>query len=540
MDRADTPCDDANKENAKQNFEEPDLNGEEMNEQPSHDDPEILVSHIDAMDEEPDENFATQRHNTVDTPTSKEYEQESIECVVSPPAPVRKVLKIIPTQSQTEELEPKRKSPELETPQERKESPPKKKSHKNADQPVEAKPTSPIETVEIAPVLGRKTKQKKFKAPTFKKKPQPPPAPIVDQVPEAPKESIPQKAVAEADERKVNDSKFTLQVDLSDYNQGTQELNLDLDEFVAKIEHMRLLSKTLTDLVQVLETESTNSDEFIRRFEGVAQSMTPAQFVESALNPLISTAHRLVHALRVQHKKNKEFESKNMRGSAWTSDQWHEQLTGLEKVVGDLQESRDVLMHIHEAGQKDAEFDSDSEVESVDHHDPDDNGPALMSPERYLQGIVYSLYQLVRGALSQPVGKYKGRRFKAKKLLKADPLYCLAAATGLSPNDIANMNAAQKRRFVDVIQREYPDPVRFITSILETGHPVHFNDLYLMCMENAISVMSNELPALQKEELRLQRRLEEVRARNQEWKPDVEKILGVRYPSDEEWIDEDE
>jgi hypothetical protein len=515
----------------------------EMADQGDHGDSSIPADPVEEDPPPQEDPPSAEEPMSVELPPNVDISNDSIQSVPSPP-PVRKVLKIVPTQSQSDS-ESKRKSPELEAPQDRKESPPKKKSQKKMDPPVEPpKSTSPIEAVEIAPVLGRKTKQKKFKAPTFKKKSQPAPVPPAEELPKEPPEPettvSPEKAAVETEVTKPAESKFTLQVDLSDYNQATQELSLDLNDFIAKIEHMQLLSKTLTDLVQVLETESTNSDEFIRRFEGVAQSMTPAQFVESALNPLITTAHRLVHALRIQHKKNKDSESKNIRGSPWTSDQWYEQLTALQKVVGDLQESRDVLMHIHEAGHKDADFDSGSDLESVDQNDPsEDNEPKLMSPERYLQGIVYSLYQLVRGALSQPIGKYKGRKFKAKKLLKADPLYCLAAATGLSPNDIVNMNTAQRRRFVDVIQREYPDPVRFISSILETGHPVHFNDLYLMCMDNAIAVMSNEVAALRKEEARIKRRLDEVRERNEPWKADVEKILGVRYPSDEEWIDED-
>jgi hypothetical protein len=426
------------------------------------------------------------------------------------PLPVRKVLTIIPIGRKESESVGKVEEPL--NPSEKKEGSLKKRSNqKLKDAPVVVEP----EQEEVAPVLGRKTKQKRFKAAPIKKKVQPRQNPVPSTEEPLIQEVTPEPVKTEPVEPKIEQEQIE--------TMG----GLDLNEFISKIDHMQLLARTLSDLVQVLETESNNSDQFIRRFEAVAQSMTPTQFVKGALDPLIATAHRLAESLVAQYEREKHLETQNLRSSPWTSSQWEDQLKVLVKVIDDLESSRDVLVHVDDFLKEDSESFDEPESE------PD------ISPDVYLETILSTIHDLVFQALPRSVEKGKKRKAKGRRVINADPLYCLAAATGLDPSEIARMSKPQQRAFVKAIQKEYPDPVKLITTILESSETIDFHQVYEKSAENAIEMLVREVFECKEQETEILRKFEMVKEKNDEWRSEIEEMLGVVYPSDDEWIDED-
>jgi hypothetical protein len=484
---------------------------------------------------------------------SKRSDNSEDEKPVPVSKPVRRVLSIKPVVA-VKEPEP---APQVEPDVKKK----KEKLAVKKEEPIVKRDEvkAAVEVVDdVEPVISRMTKKKKFKPVEIKAKkkretpdPTPEPSPVTSPVVKmAVLEKIPVKTVdpvatvpvVAVKERVIMKVKPAVIADADyipiDYD-SVQELVSTIDKFTTD----------LNETIQYLRTLKTNQ-EAREEFKKFSKQMTVEQFIRICVDPVLQTSIGIFEGIGFEADLCTDLEVKlkwkelAVRAGLCTArfKDLKAYLNAPFVITGkkvsdkvDISELSRVSLcggifdNYHLALQELQKCCSDV----INCHRPilefefEPPTPQMLSPDIYLEQLLQTIHDLV----------FQGRNTNSQKLQKllkkADPLYALAAATGLEPLELAKMTTKEQLDFIKSVQLKFPDPLQLITQILENG-PLGFQE-----PKNKVEELERLVALNIKEHEVLEKKFEKVKGHNDEWRDGV--IWGLGYVSeddDEEWVDE--
>jgi hypothetical protein len=480
--------------------------------------------------------------------------------------------------------------PEPETP---KKKPPKKPNPEPKKKEHEVKEF--VEPKEVEPVISRMTKKKRFRPQEVKPKKKKEEAFSTDKASSLNAAEIETDSVHTAKDSRAEDSapiEVTLpskgsipakgsakdsvpargsaqdedSVPAKDSAQDEDYIPIEYFNAVDLVTVYETFARDFQDTLQFLKSTCKTGEEYQEEFKKFGKKMTPNQFCRVVLNPMANTAQSLLEgiqleleldktkdsfkwsALKEQVKRvigvfneslhnltapkldfkppvatasvdKKEEELKTQTGLSF--DNYQHVLQGLQKTCAQVIQSHKITLE-----------------SVVEFEKPEKKGEPI-PPEAYLEQLLSTIHDLVFQATPrQSESTIKIR----KRLQRADPLYALAAATGIDPMELTQMSKKQQLDFVLNIQKIYPDPIALITTILECGPELDFTSLLntKQRTEEKITTLERLLLLNSKEHSHLERKYNKIQEANNEWRLDLEKLYGLdKMDIDEdEWIDE--